>query len=239
MHARLGQLLGAMVFALGSSWAQAQTMAPALPAPAGAADDAVRTLERRVTAMEGKLTAIDNAVQNLRSLPQQLDDIRQAIAAGQNGAAALPAERRDDVVRRRDFEALRDAVYEQEKMLGQVMRRNPGTGAVVLDMARSAQDANFRQDLNNAIQQAAPRDGWLVLENNMTAAQPVRVNGRDYTVAPATALNVPVPIGTATTELPGAEGVRTWTVAAPTYTQRVIISPKPGPVVVLEPTYVW
>lgn len=67
--------------------------------------------------------------------------------------------------------------------------------------------------------------GELRIRNEMGSGQSLLVNGVDrYYVQPHSMQTVPVPSGTATTELAG-ERMKSWPIAAPNYSQEVIIVP--------------
>jgi hypothetical protein len=70
-----------------------------------------------------------------------------------------------------------------------------------------------------------PRSGMLRIRNEMSTPQDVAINGASLVRVDTHAiLNVPVPVGSITTQIRG-EGALTWTIGAPTYSQEIIIAP--------------
>jgi hypothetical protein len=70
-----------------------------------------------------------------------------------------------------------------------------------------------------------PKSGMLAIRNDMATSQDVVVNGGVMLrVQPRSVTNVPVPVGSITTQIRG-EAALTWFVGAPSYSQEIIIAP--------------
>jgi hypothetical protein len=76
---------------------------------------------------------------------------------------------------------------------------------------------------NAAVQ--PPKSGTLLIHNDMASSQDVVINGGALVrVEPRTVKQVPVPVGSITTQIRG-EAALTWSIGAPNYTQEIIIAP--------------
>ena len=71
----------------------------------------------------------------------------------------------------------------------------------------------------------AAGSGTLLIRNDMSVGQRIEVNGQaSYFIGPKSSLGFTVPVGTATTQLPG-EGTKSWFIGPPNYIQSIIIAP--------------
>jgi len=87
-------------------------------------------------------------------------------------------------------------------------------------------DRDSRKELVDTVVQGFVKStGELKIHNEMGVGQTLVVNGVLTVFVPANAVQaVNVPAGTATTELAG-EGVKSWAVGAPNYSQDIVIAP--------------
>jgi hypothetical protein len=126
-------------------------------------------------------------------------------------------------------QALVDIAKEQNTKLGEIaMERISPDGAkrYVPNIQAIRDDQDARHMLVDTVAQGITRArGTLVIHNQMSTGQTLLINGTTpVTVAAGSDQTVDVPSGTATTELAG-EGVKSWAVGAPNYTQDIIIAP--------------
>jgi len=91
-----------------------------------------------------------------------------------------------------------------------------------------------RGQFSDAVHRSIRTSGTVIVQNNMSSGYTVRVNGRDEFVPALQSRTVPVPVGTATTELVGYENPRNWKIGAPNYTQKIEINPRPSDRVVVN-----
>jgi hypothetical protein len=109
----------------------------------------------------------------------------------------------------------------------------------ILDLNSSMASQEFQRDLSGAVHNSLQREGRLLVSNQMSTTQYLRVNGQMYTIPPGTSNHpIPIPVGTLTTELLG-EAPKNWTIAPPSYEQGIIIAPRQPSVVVASPVVVY
>lgn len=82
----------------------------------------------------------------------------------------------------------------------------------------------FTQDMADAVHRVIQSEGTFTIENKTSDYRRVFVNRVEYGVQPGATLNLKVPTGTVSTQIDG-EGLKTWSVGAPSYAQKVEIVP--------------
>ncbi len=115
------------------------------------------------------------------------------------------------------------------KMLHDVVadRLTPEGGKYFVPNVRAIRDdRDARRELVDTVVEGMARSaGELQIRNDMGTGQSLVINGVDSVYVPAhSRRTITVPSGTATTELAG-EGVKSWMIGAPNYSQEVIIAP--------------
>jgi hypothetical protein len=135
---------------------------------------------------------------------------------------------------RSNLEANVTAVAEQQntqrELLAQIARTDSKGHEVLRLPAIMEKSPEFRGEFAAAVRQslpAAPPAGTIRVENNMLTGQWLRINGVDQWIAPYSAVDIPVPTGTATTELVGYESPKNWFIGPPNFVQRILINPNP------------
>jgi hypothetical protein len=104
------------------------------------------------------------------------------------------------------------------------------TDGTVVPRLRSAMQKSpqFRQEMTDVVLKAMPRTGTLVIENNMPAAQLLRINGQSRWIGGYSTVRLQMPAGTVSTELVGYEAAKNWLIGSPDFMQRIVINPQPG-----------
>jgi hypothetical protein len=186
---------------------------------------AMSRIEERLDAITESLARVSNGQRPLQEpqepqesqVPQEPTPAGEAKPAGQ---AQTPSQA--------DFDALRDRVYDQEVILANIAKRisqPDGPERYIVDIRGNLQNPTFRNELSDAINEVLPRQGKLHVRNTMETTQTLMVNRQEYRIAPGDRLTVTVPVGSVTTELVGFEAPRNWTIAPPTFEERIVIGP--------------
>lgn len=84
----------------------------------------------------------------------------------------------------------------------------------------------FSQQMDRAVNESIHTSGEVIVTNHMGSWQTIVVNGQYRSIAPTTSSIFKVPVGTVTTQLPGYESAKNWTVGAPNYKQHINIRPR-------------
>lgn len=177
---------------------------------------AMSRIEERLDAITASLAKVSNG-QRASQEPQEPTPAGEAKPAGQ---AQTPSQA--------DFDALRDRVYDQEVILANIAKRisqPDGPERYIVDIRGNLQNPTFRNELSDAVNEVLPRQGKLHVRNTMETTQTLVVNRQEYRIAPGDRLTVTVPVGSVTTELVGFEAPRNWTIAPPTFEERIVIGP--------------
>ena len=85
--------------------------------------------------------------------------------------------------------------------------------------------ATAREEVREAVERSIRRQGTLSIENKMGTVQDILVNRVQYHVHAGATLNLTVPVGTVSTQLPGQRIVN-WTIGVPNYRQSISIKPR-------------
>jgi hypothetical protein len=112
-----------------------------------------------------------------------------------------------------------------KNLLKEVLNEQQRQGFSNGRLKNQMQDPQFAREFGDAVHTTLRRSGTLVVSNRMATDQYLIVNGTQHRVLAGARLEIAVPTGTVSTRLPGQEIVN-WTVAAPTYSQGIDISPK-------------
>ena len=82
-----------------------------------------------------------------------------------------------------------------------------------------------REEVREAVERSIRQQGTLSIENKMGTVQDILVNRVQYHVHAGATLNLTVPVGTVSTQLPGQRIVN-WTIGVPNYRQSISIKPR-------------
>ena len=118
--------------------------------------------------------------------------------------------------------ALQQIAQELDTVLRQLVERGDA-GDPYVSLRANMQQPEFREQLRGAVHESIDRVGTLRVENQAGTPQTLRVNDQTYQFDPFEHRDIPVPVGTVTTELIGHEAPKHLTVAPPNYFQRIVI----------------
>ena len=149
--------------------------------------------------------------QSLKDLAEEVKKLREQVNAG-SGTTALAGSPKGVAGWQEDrIHDLEERVNDQAVFNRQVARYINGEGGPVAGSGKPAV--------------ALPTSGTLRIRNDMATPQDVVINGRPLVrVDTRSIMNVPVPVGSITTQIRG-ESALTWSIGAPNYTQEIIIAP--------------
>ncbi|NOY30450.1 MAG: hypothetical protein GXP28_09840 [Planctomycetes bacterium] len=175
--------------------------------------DELGELTKRVAALEGSVKSLESVVYKNAS---QINDLTSNI----NGLAeALKLSTMDLSDRMTNQDA------KQQQILDQIMSTDE-QGEVYLTLSSiMTKSAVAREEVRKAVEQSIRTQGTLTIVNEMGTAQDILVNRIQHHVHAGATLNLTVPVGTASTQLPGQELVN-WTIGIPNYRQSVSIKPR-------------
>ncbi len=154
---------------------------------------------------------IEQLNQSLKDLAEEVKKLREQVNAG-SGTAALAGSPKGAAGWQEDrIHDLEERVNDQAVFNRQVARYINGEGGPVPGSEKPAV--------------VLPKSGTLRIRNDMATPQDVVINGGPLVrVDTHSILNVPVPVGSITTQIRG-EAALTWSIGAPNYTQEIIIAP--------------
>ncbi len=124
-----------------------------------------------------------------------------------------------------DIKDLTDRLNEMEERQRQILTANE-SGGFRLDLRGQMENPDFQNEFGKAIDDSIrQKEGTLTITNKMSTYQRVLVNRVEFGVKPGEKIAIKLPAGTVTTELPGIEGVKTWMIGSPNYSQDIDIVP--------------
>lgn len=134
---------------------------------------------------------------------------------------------------KRDYDELKKLYKDTNDGLGQISKTisEGGQPRRVLDIQGNMQQPSFRTEMRAAVHDVMRQTGTLRLYNKMPTTQVMRLVYADhrveYVLYPGEYRDVPVNVGTVTTELVNSgEGPKNWSIAPPSYFQQVDIVPR-------------
>ncbi len=133
------------------------------------------------------------------------------------------------------IQAVRDQSAQHQEILNAISGTDRSGNTVLKLLPIMKQSPQFRQEVSDAVHETMRQQGTVRVRNEMGTSNTLLVNGQQYSIAPYSTVEISVPVGTLTTELPGYEAPKNWTIGPPNYTQSIDIRPKYNPVVVVEP----
>ena len=123
---------------------------------------------------------------------------------------------------RADQQVISDQIRELNVQLEQISRTSSGGRVLRFD---NIQESTARDQFRRLVDDTTPETGTLVVTNKMEKGQYLMVNRREYYFRPGETRRLAVNVGNVSTRLPGQRTVN-WTIARPTYEQRLEISPE-------------
>jgi hypothetical protein len=198
------------------------------PRPDGGALNVLAAIPPERTANQENPQPAKSRTDPVLPAPVDLNQLANDVAKLQSQEAELVniAEERS--------KALRDVKLTEKELIAAVSNSTKILGDIAKDSGRGyvpnvqaiQKDHDSRQELVEMVVHDSIRSsGKLVIRNDMSTAQWIRVNGRNWGVAAhGGTLSVDVPSGTAITEYAG-EGPKSWFIGLPNYTQDIIIGP--------------
>ncbi len=124
-----------------------------------------------------------------------------------------------------DIKDITDRLNEMEERQLQILTANE-SGGFRLNLPGQMANEDFQREFGDAIDDTIRKKvGTLTITNKMSSYQRVLVNRAEYGLRPSEKVEIKLPAGTVTTELPGIEGVKTWMIGSPDYSQSIDIVP--------------
>ncbi len=169
-------------------------------------------------------------------LPTQADglaDLTQRVAALEGDFNSLESKINDNASQIRKlselvgdaFTKLQDQDAKQQTILDKISATDEN-GEIYLPLnSIMNKSATARQEVRNAVEQSIHKQGTLTIVNEMGISQDIIVNRIQHHVLAGATLNLTVPVGTVSTQLPGQKVVN-WTIGVPNYRQSVSIKPQ-------------
>ncbi len=168
--------------------------------------DELEDLAKRVAALEGD-SKLPNATVNSNAI--QIGKLTELV---EQAVVKLTDE-------------LTDQGNRQREILDQITATDDN-GEVYLTLnSIMKKSATAREEVREAVERSIRQQGTLSIENKMGTVQDILVNRVQYHVHAGATLNLTVPVGTVSTQLPGQRIVN-WTIGVPNYRQSISIKPR-------------
>ncbi len=166
-------------------------------------------LAKRVAALEGDVKSIQSDVKAIQLLVSdnaiQIGDLTEQV-----GLALVTSNNQ----------------YTQHQEILDKITASDDNGEVYLTLnSIMKKSATAREEVREAVERSIRRQGTLSIENKMGTVQDILVNRVQYHVHAGATLNLTVPVGTVSTQLPGQRIVN-WTIGVPNYRQSISIKPR-------------
>ena len=159
-------------------------------------------LAKRVAALEGDFKSLDAVVNDNASQIGKLTELVAQTFVGLN-----------------EQDSLQQAILDQ-------ITATDDNGEVYLTLnSIMKKSATAREEVREAVERSIRQQGTLSIENEMGTVQDILVNRVQYHVHAGATLNLTVPVGTVSTQLPGQRIVN-WTIGVPNYRQSISIKPR-------------
>jgi hypothetical protein len=164
---------------------------------------------------------------------QQLGDLAKRVAALEEDFKSLDAVVNDNASQigkltelvAQTFVGLNEQDSLQQAILDQITATDDN-GEVYLTLnSIMKKSATAREEVREAVERSIRQQGTLSIENKMGTVQDILVNRVQYHVHAGATLNLTVPVGTVSTQLPGQRIVN-WTIGVPNYRQSISIKPR-------------
>ncbi len=166
-------------------------------------------LAKRVAALEGDVKSIQSDVKAIQLLVSdnaiQIGDLTEQV-----GLALVTSNNQ----------------YTQHQEILDKITASDDNGEVYLTLnSIMKKSATAREEVREAVERSIRRQGTLSIENKMGTVQDILVNRVQFRVHAGATLNLTVPVGTVSTQLPGQRIVN-WTIGVPNYLQSISIKPR-------------
>lgn len=164
--------------------------------------DELADLAKRVAALEGDMASVKTLVNKNAS---QIGDLTELVGQA--------------VVTSNEQYSLHQDILDQ-------ITASDDSGEVYLTLNNiMKKSAKAREEVREAVERSIRKQGTLSIENKMGTVQDILVNRVQYHVHAGATLNLTVPVGTVSTQLPGQRIVN-WTIGVPNYRQSISIKPR-------------
>ena len=175
--------------------------------------DELQDLAKRVAALEGDMALVKPLVnENVNLIGNNASQIGDLIE--------LLKKTRDDLT-----DDLNNQHNQQQDILDKIATTDDN-GEIYLTLnSIMKKSATAREEVREAVERSIRQQGTLSIENKMGTAQDILVNRVQYRVHAGATLNLTVPVGTVSTQLPGQRIVN-WTIGVPNYLQSISINPR-------------
>jgi len=164
--------------------------------------DELADLTARVAALEGDFSSLESKINDNAS---QIGKLSELVTDA--------------------FGKLADQDAKQQTILDQISSTDENGEIYITLNSIMKKSAAARQEVRNAVEQSIRSQGTLTIVNEMGTAQDIIVNRIQQHVHAGATLNLTVPVGTVSTQLPGQDVVN-WTIGVPNYRQSVSIKPR-------------
>lgn len=159
--------------------------------------DLTAQVEKNTQAIDNNLTLINEVLEKQRQLRESLEDLRQT---------------------------QQEQFVQQQQVLDAIAQPDSSGNNVLRLSAAMESSPEFREDVRQAVHDSLAQEGTLILHNKMATTQEVTINRQQHSIPAGEVLTLKVPVGTLTAQLPG-QRITNWTIAAPTYEQRIDVVP--------------
>ncbi|HAY81941.1 MAG TPA: hypothetical protein DCY79_19230 [Planctomycetaceae bacterium] len=171
-----------------------------------------------------KVNGIQQSMQELAKVRTNVTANMERIGDLGNKADAQQAELTEIKQQIEELQSqFQDQVARQGEILASISSAD-GDQAILPLTAIMDRSSKFTQDMNDAVHRVIKTEGIFTIENKTSVYRRVFVNRVEFGVQPGATLNLKVPTGTVSTQIDG-EGLKTWSVGAPSYAQKVEIVP--------------
>ena len=164
--------------------------------------DELEDLAKRVAALEGDFKSLDAVVNDNASQIGKLTELVAQTFVGLNEQDSL-----------------------QQAILDQITATDDNGDVYLTLNSIMKKSATAREEVREAVERSIRKQGTLSIENKMGTVQDILVNRVQYHVHAGATLNLTVPVGTVSTQLPGQRIVN-WTIGVPNYRQSIRIKPR-------------
>ncbi len=120
---------------------------------------------------------------------------------------------------------LTDQANRQREILDQITATDDNGDVYLTLNSIMNKSTKAREEVREAVERSIRQQGTLSIENKMGTVQDILVNRVQYHVHAGATLNLTVPVGTVSTQLPGQRIVN-WTIGVPNYRQSISIKPR-------------
>ncbi len=192
-----------------------------------------KTLEELTQDVQLLQSQLKGTAENLTKLTEQVGSNTQAIGENKTELSRVKDIINEEIKKQQELlgriEALTNLQQEQytqqQQILDSIAGKDREGNDVLRLSATMARSEEFREDLRKAVHESIQQNGEVVVHNRMSSFQWIKVNQTDYGIPAGEILTLKVPVGTVTAQLPG-QRLTNWTVAAPSYQQKIDIVPE-------------